>query len=352
MSRDIAIIIGDKAVTGWLKVSVSRTMEALSGSFSVDLTTSTPEVVDMIRPGAYVQISILDGTRSAQLMEGYIDTRTTQSTGSGVSISISGRDKTADLVDCAAVVTSSTWTSATVKKICDDILKPFGLICFDYSGATDPLIDFTPQADETAYRIIEKACRSKGILALTDSWGNLVLMNGDGKTRARENLERGVNLIECNENHDIKDRFSKYIVKGSATATGTGWNAGSSTLQATSLDTQIDRYRPTIIHSESKPTSASIQRRAAWEAQVRAGRSKTYECKVQGWIQGTIETTSEFRPWEINQSIHLKDDALSVDSDFIITGVNFTRDDGGEVTVLSLKHPDTYKPDPDGGLDV
>jgi len=300
------------------------------------------------------QIIITDGTREAQVLDGWVDSRRIKESDTGVEIEISGRDKTADLVDCSAIVESSTWTSATLKKICDDILAPFGLTCEDYAENPDPLENFTIQNGDSAFSVIENACRARGVLPLSDRWGNLILVNSSGQAPAVEDIVRGVNLLDLEENHDETGRYSRYIVKGSANSGGDGhgWSGESVSLQGVATDSQVKRYRPLIVNAEGKLSAGTIKKRAAWEAQVRAGRSKEYAATVSGWIQGTENENSSFSPWEINQIARVKDDALEVDTSLLITGVSYSYDDAGEITTLTLKNPDTYKADPSGGIDV
>jgi len=352
--REIGILIGDNIFTGWKKVSVSRSMEALAGSFSLSLTQSTAEIVNQIRPGCPVAVWITDGVRDAQLLSGFIDNRNTKDGPEGVEITINGRDKTADLVDCSAIVESSTWTSATLKKICDDLLKPFGLLCIDYAENLEPLEKFTIQNGDTVHAVIESTCRSRGVLPLTDRWGNLTLVNSTGQTASIERIERGYNLLSMEEKHDETNRFSKYIIKGTANTGGDGhgWDEVTTSMKSEATDTQITRYRPVIINAEGKPTNTSIKKRALWEAQVRAGRSKEYSATVRGWIQGDESSTSEYQPWDINHLVPVRDSIMGINQDMLITGVEFSSDDSGELTTVTLKHPDTYKADPSGGIDV
>lgn len=353
MPREIGLLIDDQIYTGWKKISVSRSMEALAGSFSLDLVQSSVDAANAIQPGQRVAVLITDGVRDAQLLDGYIDSKTTTDGAGGITISVSGRDRTADLVDCSAVVKSSTWSSATLKKICDDLLAPFGLSCLDYAEKMDPLKNHTIQSGDTVHATIETACRARGVLPLTDRWGNLTLVNSTGQVPSVDRIEHGYNLLEMVETWNVADRFSRYIVKGStSTDDGDGWTSDSVTLKGEADDAGVARYRPLIVNAEGKPTASSVKTRAAWEAQVRAGRSKSYRATVRGWIQGDDSTTSAFTPWDINQVAPVKNDVLGVDADFLITSVEYTYDDDGEITVIELKHPDTYKADPTGGINV
>ena len=349
---DIVLKIDSQVFQGWEKVSVSRTMEALAGSFSFDMVRSSPEAADAVQVGKSAQISIVDGQREAQILDGFIDTRKRNNDTSGIKISITGRDKTADLEDCSAIVTSSSWARVTLKKLCEDILAPFSLTVEDYTGGVDPLIGFTMQPGDTAHSLIETACRARGVLPLSDRWGNLTLVNSTGQTRADENLEYGRNLKNLSVDENNADRFSRYIVKGQADTGGSGWDATSIQFKGEAADKYVTRYRPLILNAEGKPTAASVKRRAAWEAQVRAGRAVSYSAQVQGWIQNPdAGISSAFMPWDINQVVNVRHPLYDINTDLLITGVEYTRDDSGTITNLTLNHPDTYRADPAGGFD-
>jgi len=346
------LAIGSQIFGGWKSISMGRSMDAVAGSFSVSLVMSTVEAARAILPGSAVQVVVIAGEGTEiQFMDGYIDDRSLAIGSGGITLSVSGRDKTADLVDCSAAKIS--WTAANLLKIAKDLAAPFGLEVMDYAEALDTFEQFTGESGQTAFEIIEKAARARGVVPITDRWGNLTLVNPNSSdARAKEDLEEGKNILELSESYSLKDRFSEYTVKGQTSGGGESWDDASTTgLKATAKDTQIKRHRPLTIQADGKATSTGLKTRAAWEAQIRSGKSKEYTAKVRGWFQaeGRSSTTT---PWEISRIIHLTAPTFEVDADFIISAVDFSIDGGGRTTSLTLRHPDTFKADPSGGVET
>jgi prophage tail gpP-like protein len=93
------------------------------------------------------------------------------------------------------------------------------------------------------------------------------------------------------------------------------------------------------VRAEGNVTPAQAKQRAEWEAIVRAGRAYTASVTVQGWTVGG-------RPWPVNALVRLRSPSLEIDSDMLITEATYSLDDGGSRTVLSLKRPDAFMPEP------
>ena len=61
------------------------------------------------------------------LITGYIDTIDIDLTDTSCRLSVSGRDKTGDLVDSSAIHGSGQWKNVRLEQIVRDICKPFGI---------------------------------------------------------------------------------------------------------------------------------------------------------------------------------------------------------------------------------
>ncbi|MFW1503951.1 phage baseplate assembly protein, partial [Vibrio parahaemolyticus] len=130
MADEIILKAGGQVYGGWTKISITRSLEAMSGSFDLELTwkwlgsnEKYKAFVDPIKQGQACIIEI-GGER---VITGYIDDWVPSYDETQVIISVSGRDKTADLVDCSIDMASGQFNNQTLAQIANTVCKPFGI---------------------------------------------------------------------------------------------------------------------------------------------------------------------------------------------------------------------------------
>lgn len=345
MDMQAYIRIDDIQITGWENISIRRSMDALAGAFSVSVVDNENKTAPYLIPGAPCEITLGEGFMQIPVLSGYIDKKTRNRNKNTTKIDISGRDKTADLVDCAAIYDNNTWTSATLKRIVSDLCSRYNISVVDWTEDNgEEFKNFTLQADESAFNAIERACNIRGVLPITNQYGELLLTHAATDDRARTELidvpGQG-NIINIQETTNYKNRFSEITVKGQNSGGGSSWGSDTVTqIRASATDSKVNRYRPLIIISNNKVTKTTAQQQANWEIQVRRGRSTGYSVTVRGWEQvpGVL--------WDINQLAYLKSIPWDVDEEYLITDVEFTLDNNSRTTTLQLKDPIIYRKDP------
>lgn len=350
MSDVIQLEVNGKNFQGWKKVTVKHSMETLCGDFSIELYDRLDSETNSIEEGSACKISILDNNTSVrdQIMDGYIDEVNRRVSGSSTSMTIKGRDRTSDLIDCSAEHDSNTWIQIKLESLCKELASPFGILIDDSNlEALDPIKKFTLQMGETPYSAIERLTRSKAVLPITNSESDLLLTYSAGPdVTTEQNLIVGQNVLEIEETRTSQNRYSNYTCRGQNSGNGKRWNKQNTRLIADAIDEEITRYRPYIFMAENKATSNGLKARVAWEAQVRAGRAIVYTVTVKGWYQRDY-FEAKAGLWEINQRVNLKWAARNVDRQFLITSVSRRLAEGtGRTTTLTLKNPDIFKANP------
>ena len=95
----LTLIVGNKVLTGWQRVSVTRPLAAIPASFDLEVTEKFPNKPDIdIEPGQPCQVKI----GSDLVLTGYVDRYAASISPSMHTIRVSGRSKSEDLVDCSA----------------------------------------------------------------------------------------------------------------------------------------------------------------------------------------------------------------------------------------------------------
>lgn len=345
MDDEISIVIDDVEFTGWKSFEISRTLDSFCGSFSLQLVSLPDGITDQISINSKCEIKI----GSDILLVGFVYQRERSVNATSTSLRISGRDITADLVDCSAIHPSNYWTNVTLEKIASDIAKPFDIFV-DARIDFEIFKEFSIQQGESAYEAIERACRQRGILPITDRFGNLVLTNIDPNSNLTQFVELvyGENIKSLAESIDYGDRYQNYFVRGQDSGSGKAWTKETLERQGTANDKTINRYRPLVIVNESKSSSSSIRKRAAWEAQIRAGRSTVYTTTVQGFRQNPKLESTRNPLWELTDLVTLVYPQWNINKAFVISEITYSYSDGGQLTTMTLKDPQTYQANPSG----
>jgi len=117
------------------------------------------------------------------------------------------------------------------------------------------------------------------------------------------------------------------------------------------VDTGVTRYRPLLFVSENKADNTLLRKRVNWEAQVRSGRALEHVVVVDGFYQKG-DDGEPLTLWQKNKRVNLKCNYWGLDIERLITEVHFALGAGGELTTLTLKHPDIFKPDPSEKVDL
>jgi prophage tail gpP-like protein len=327
---EIALLVGGVLYSGWTEVSVTRSLEAASGSFSVTLTERWPGQTTQwpIFVGSAVQVYIGQDL----VISGWVDDVDVNLTASDHSISVSGRDKTADIIDCSAVNRPGEWHGKKVEAIAQELCNPFGVTVRADVSTGAALDTFTLQPGEKVFEAIERAIKKKGLMLTSDTNGALIFTHS-GSTRYSSKLKEGENLIEVSGKFSGRDRYSKYIVE----AQSDGYGESQKQIQSTVDDKGVERYRPLSIMAEDQETAADAKRRAKWEASVRAARASVFTATVQGWRLGNEGI------WKTNRIIAIEAPSARASGDVLIESINFLRGAAGTTTALTLKRPDAFK---------
>lgn len=333
MASRLLLRIGTRVFTGWKEVSISKSITAASGSFAVTVAEKIPFPIS---PGDSVVIEF----GQSKILTGYIDSVKIGFTSKDHTYGITGRDRTADLVDCSAANIPGQFVGLTAGQIANKLAGPLGVAVVSPIEGRAVFPSFDLQPGETAWEAIERACRMRQFLAFSDEFGSLMI-SPPGAMRAGVVLREGLNILEGESEQNHSERFSNYLVRGQSPGSDS-WNGEDAAgAEGSVTDAGIIRYRPLIVVSESATDSVVAFERAKWEATVRAARGSRVKVKVQGWEEkegGTL--------WRPNRLVTVVSRSMAVNSDFLIAGVNYNRGAAGTTATLDLVRPDAFIPEP------
>ena len=335
MTHDVSLTVGGTAYGGWKSLRVRRSLEEAAGSFELGVSEIWPEQLAPreIRQYDACALSINGET----VITGAVDTISTGLTALDHYFSASGRDRSADLVDCSAQHAKGEWRNARLDQIARDLAGPYGIAVKVEAEIGAAFPQWAIQEGESAFDCIERAARMRGVLLLPAGAGGLVLGKA-GTQRIETALVEGENLLECVVTNDGSQRYQNYIVKGQRAGSDTASGASVSAMKGVAKDPGVPRARTLVILADDETDLAGLKKRAEWEATVRAGRALTVQVAVQGWSHpGGL--------WRVNRVVPLRAPALRINRDLLIRDVEYSLDRGGEMTRMTLTPVEAYTPE-------
>ncbi len=361
MTDTISLFVNGQIFDGWMDIEVHRALDRMASHFQLTVTSQGSAPYGGSLPGLFRPCSVKIGTST--VLTGYVDDVDPEIDDRTHKITVIGRSKTCDLVDCTPDIASGQFRGYTLEQIARAICKPFGIDVIVQTDATQVFPDATLQRSEKAFPFLERLGRLSGVLITDNELGQLVLTSA-GSEHATGSLIYGQNIWKGRAKLSGANRFSVYIVKGQHAigSAAPGWGGaggiGSASaptsapvitnMKASAVDTSVPRYRPRVTMAEAQLDQAGMQRRANWERNFEFGRGTEAEITVKGWRQGGLSDTTARTPvWALNQLVSATVPALGIDQDLLIAGVTFRYNDReGQTTRLKLGPVEGYTPDP------
>lgn len=335
----IMLRIGSVDWSGWKSCRITRSVDAVSGAFSLGLADRwTPDAeAPPLAPG--MACRILAGQDG--LIDGYIDKISPSFSAASHSLLVEGRDRSADLADCSAVHTPGQWVGLDAPALAAVLAEPFGVAVSVGQGVNPggPFPTFKLQPGESALDALGRALKQRELMPFPDGRGGLVLQTL-GKETASTDLTQGKNILSVSGSFDVSERYSDYIVQGQKQGTDQAWGAACS-VRGALHDDAVGRYRPLVLRAAQQGDAAYMRSRAAWERTSRQARGSGLTLTVQGWRM------DDGKLWPLGALVRVRLPWLRLDTELLISGVTFTASASGSLTQLELKDKNAFQPEPD-----
>ncbi len=340
---EAVLYVNDKVFSGWKSVSIKRTLEAVAGSFTLEIVERPDEQSEdapfTINP--FDECRLMVGLYS--VVTGHVDSVSIRLSKDSKTVTVSGRDKTADIVDCPNLVRPGTWKKKKIEDIAQDLCDPFDISVTTDVDTGGVVSMFRLQPGETIFEALEKECKKRNLF-LTSLPSGVLIFSKAGQNSTGVVLAEGENILDIAFENDVKNRFSTYEVEGYPKKKGeldpakTYKKGKGNGVRNGYDDPDVPRYRPTHITAEGVTNKASSALRAQWEAKQRAAKAESISVTVPGW------TLPDFGLWPLNHTVIVTAPSVRIDKELLIVGIDLKKDpEAGTTTVLTLKRPDVYE---------
>jgi prophage tail gpP-like protein len=329
--------------TDWTAASGERALDRCESKFDI---TVTDRAVGAI-PWALVAFTPVTLKLNGKLwLTGYIDNFLPYGDANAHSVRITGRSKTADLVDCSADIKGGQFAGYTLDAICRSVCQPFGIDVVVQADMGEVFANVQLYRHEKCFAFLERLCRLRGVLASDDESGNLLLTTA-GASRAAGSLQEGGPNVSGNiksysgQNSGV-NRFSHYAVLGQRPVDDETSGAAANQVEGQADDAGVPRYRPHVVTGESALDPATAQLRAEWQARYNAARGTEAHITVPGWQQPDKSL------WKANQIVSVHSPRfLKLDRDLLVYEHRWKIDaSSGSTTELGVGPQEGWTPDP------
>lgn len=342
---DLVLRVDGFDLSGWTQIQITRSLDQLADQFSLSIATSE---INPVIPGQVCEV-ILDGER---LITGYIDEDDASYSSDSKTLTVSGRSRAGDLVDCSAI--HRPWRSASGQEIAEGLCDPFGLSVTLEAG---PLADeayFKIAEGETVFDALDRLARANAMRIVSGTDGGIIFTR-TGLIRYPDVIIRsGDNIVAGRRRRSHADRFSQYIFKAQQAASDDSYGEAANAAKYEVPDLGIDRYRPLVVQTDTqlghgtvlvdgKPVSNRLVAAAAWERNTRAAKALELEYDVSNPLNMSASWRHRHGPWEPNIIVTVQDDILGVEGLFLVKAVTLIRDANGTRTQLALVAPEAYE---------
>lgn len=323
------LTIGERAFEGWKTVEVKRAFDAAASGFSFEAvdTEASPGILPTwpIKPFDTCTVSlggVLAITGAVDRVEPAFDAKSS-------AIRVAGRSKTADVVDCSAIVKGGQFKGYKLDAIGRGLVAPFGVQLKAKAEVGEPFEDISIDPGATTFRAMDDLCRARGVLMHDDEEGNLVIDEAVESDPVAQLIE-GQNIIAAQAAFSGEGRYSKYTGKTQRRGSDDAWGEVVSEITDEAKDAGVPRYRPLLLAPEEPLTTRELRDRLDWEAATREGEGLTADITVLGWMRAPGKL------WTPGETIHLSSPKLYVDRALCLREVTFRQGVGGTFAILRL----------------
>lgn len=324
----VTLSAGGFAWSAWDEIEVTAAISEACRSFTVQTSERPGQFA--FPPGTPVQVL----ATGALLLDGYVNHYHSSGAKTAHTVSISGRSKAQDFVDCSGEHPTSHAKDKTPDQFAQE-LDHYGIGI----SAKIPLKKVPMQhlkQGETCFRCVERYTRQQGATMMGRADGGIDITNASVATRAGGELAEGVNILAWSVDFTDSDRHQEYTIKGQGRH---GHGESVLRIKERAKDAGVKRRRNRTIVHEGDTDKGRARDRAEHERERCAGNGTKAEVTVQGWRDGGGEL------WTPNTLIFVRSPILMhLMQDMLIERVQFKQSrDGGTTAALSLVDPRAYR---------
>ena len=313
---------------GWESVQISAAIDQPARSFRLE-TTEWPGEWNFA-PGTPVEIY----ANGDLVVKGYTNRYSPSGDATSHRITIEGRGKGQDCIDCASVHPTGFVENQDPVKFAS-ALDHFG-VGIKAAVPLRPVPRQVIKQGERVFDTLERYIRPQGVTAMGMADGSIEVTNASVAKRHKGTLMEAWNIKSFSGEISDDRKHSETTVKGQRQYGSTEQDLH---IAEVARDTTVGRFRPQIIVHETETDIGRARDRAQHESERAAGMSVKCTIGVQGWRD---QAGVLFHP---NYLFYVfAPILLHIQQDMLVESVEFSQSSGnGSTAELSLVDPKAYK---------
>lgn len=344
----VEIIVNGMSYRGWTDVTATAALDEAARSFSVSITEQSP----LDEAGGFMGWPVMPGDDvevklgGQKVITGYVDSRQASYSFTEHGVQVSGRSKTADAIDSSADQPRGEFKNVRLDALAKTLCAETGLTVTVEGDAGKPFPVVRIQPGETAFEVIDRLARMRGLTVTDDEEGGLILSDGEGKGEPIRLVE-GDNILTGTATLRADQKYSKVKVKGQRprasdddeeadgeTADGDYWDD----IEAEAEDKTVKRKRTLIIQAEEPGDEDAVKERA--DREVAKRKAETIECGVT--VVGFFSSPGKL--WKPGDRAHVISPMLHLDRTLVVKSVTWKQSfNDGSKTELTLTIPEAVE---------
>ncbi|AUU90611.1 phage baseplate assembly protein [Phytobacter diazotrophicus] len=362
----VSVVVGGKVFSDWSGYGIDSDFLIPSDAWSMRLGLPSGIFPGEVVRGASVQVRVGPDV----VMSGRIDRVSRNVSRDQVSLTITGRDGAAILVDCSSPVFTSRQVS--LEEVIALVVRPLGIKNIELHAESSIRNDkITVEPGEKAWETLLRACAGRGLWPWFNPDGTLVIGGPDYTAEPVATLilrrsGEGNNVLSLTDESSIERCYSQLTVLAQGHAHSTNKKkdlgivdvdgdagivtdeemntgiaeTGQHGLRYTVEDPNISYYRPLVMVMHDADSQEQVRYRA---------RKVMSDARLEGYsliarVQGHRNSNGVL--WQPGQRIHIISEPHGIDAVYFLMGREFTGGrPGGTVTTLRLKEDGVWIPD-------
>lgn len=342
-NNPVTLLIAGKEHSHWERYEIDSDLMIPADAWCVSLGMSGGQVPADVVVGASVVVLVGGET----VLTGYVDEISHSVNKTTHTLTLSGRDLAADLLDCSApfIIRAQMSLKEIVAAITGEFKKTKIRIDADLTRARNK-IAINP--GETAWNALANAAELNGLWAWFDPDGTLIVGGPDYTSPEVASLilkrdGRGNNVISLDKTASQVGRYSRVTVYGQSS--GTDWEHGKPDLHASWEDKGVLRHRPKIVldhEVDNNGMCGDLARKTVSDSRL---HGLTLTATVQGHRIVAPGQQFDQKLWKPGQRIRVFSEPHGINGVYFLMARKFTRNRmDGTRTVLTLKEDGAWIP--------
>ena len=319
----ITVVVDGYKIQGFQSVEITRSMQDGAMSFNLEASAASwsPQAM-ALRNGRQMQIyasSDLSGSSLGDLVvTGAVDEYNSDITEDGRSVSLSGRSKGRNAIDCHPVKHKTGLVKNKTLLQAAQEFDEFG-VGWTSDQQLQPLAVIQRRPEEPMFNTIERYARKQGFMLVAQTDGTIMITRAGTKRHAGGLVLGQAPVNSMGVKISTTHKRSPVVVRGQRRS-GTGKQNLRQEAQDSGDDG--DEYRPALVIAEGDHTDAELQTRAQWERLRMAAYGIRPSAKVSTWRDGAGAL------WTPGLLVALENDVEGVQGDFTLSTVTLRQQDG------------------------